>query len=116
MPVETGRDVPRGRTSGRRRGAAGLLYQRRSLEEPIRPHVPCPVCEPRGRTSAALAVHEGPAPQRSRAPQAESTAKPLPIAEEFVPRRHEFIRPRERKDIDGRTESGKGPKLGKQHI
>ena len=29
------------------------------LLEPLRPHVPCPVCKPRGRTSAVLAVHEG---------------------------------------------------------
>ena len=27
--------------------------------EPVRPHVPCPVCEPRGRNSEVLAVHEG---------------------------------------------------------
>ena len=29
------------------------------LLEPLRPHVPCPVCKPRGRTAAVLAVHEG---------------------------------------------------------
>ena len=29
------------------------------LLEPLRPHVPCPVCKPRGRTTAVLAVHEG---------------------------------------------------------
>ena len=30
------------------------------LLEPMRPHVPCPVCRPRGRTSAVLAVRDGP--------------------------------------------------------
>ena len=29
------------------------------LLEPLRPHVPCPVCTPRGRTNAVLAVREG---------------------------------------------------------
>ena len=29
------------------------------LLEPLRPHVPCPVCTPRGRTAAVLAVREG---------------------------------------------------------
>ena len=29
------------------------------LLEPLRPHVPCPVCTPRGRTTAVLAVREG---------------------------------------------------------
>ena len=29
------------------------------LLEPYRPHVPCPVCTPRGRTTAVLAVREG---------------------------------------------------------
>ena len=29
------------------------------LLEPLRPHVLCPVCKPRGRTAAVLAVHEG---------------------------------------------------------
>ena len=34
-----------------------------ALLEPLRPHVPCPVCTPRGRTTAGLAVREG---QRGR--------------------------------------------------
>ena len=29
------------------------------LLEPLRPHVPCPVCTPRGRTTAVLAIREG---------------------------------------------------------
>ena len=29
------------------------------LLEPLRPHVPCPLCKPSGRTTAVLAVHEG---------------------------------------------------------
>ena len=29
------------------------------LLEPMRPHVPCPVCSPRGRTTAVLAVRDG---------------------------------------------------------
>ena len=29
------------------------------LLEPLRPHVPCPVCSPRGRTTAVLAMREG---------------------------------------------------------
>ena len=29
------------------------------LLEPLRPHIPCPLCKPRGRTTAVLAVHEG---------------------------------------------------------
>ena len=29
------------------------------LLEPLRPHVPCPVCTPRGRTAAVLAVRDG---------------------------------------------------------
>ena len=88
-------DIAGSRFEGNRRSQAfaneiyhneGEVYgvgenERAEMLEPVRPHAPCPVCKPRGRTTAVLAIREG---QRGKSQDAQA-AKPAPITTADTP-------------------------------